>query len=232
MSSHTGDAKAEGMRAGLPSSQGAGEIIAFRRFQVVPSARQLLVAGQEVEIGGRAFDLLVVLLEARGTVVDKVRIFQRVWPSIAVDESNLRFQMGALRRVLGADRDAIKTVAGRGYMLVDERPVGQAVVLTNEPEGSDLPLSDPSHGTAEEEVDDGRSNIPEMGSASLGVPSSALARIRALERENDCLRRAVADLIIGRLPVTGARIPLPGRRSSLPSPDYRRDVQAKGHELD
>jgi DNA-binding winged helix-turn-helix (wHTH) protein len=232
MSSLTGDDKAEGMRAGLVSSRGSGEILAFRRFQVVPSARQLLVAGHEVEIGGRAFDLLVVLLEARGTVVDKVRIFQRVWPSIAVDESNLRFQMGVLRRVLGADRDAIKTVAGRGYMLVDERPLDQAAVLANEPEGNDLALSDPPHGTTDEEIDDGLSNISEMGGAPLGIPSSALVRIRALEQENDCLRRAVADLIIGRLPVTGARLPLPVRRHSLPSQYYRGDVQAKGHDLD
>lgn len=91
----------------------------FGRFEVIPGARQLLADGQPIEIGGRAFDLLIVLLRARGTVVAKDEIVQWVWPTTVVEESNLRFQMAALRRALGPDRDMIKTVTGRGYLLTD-----------------------------------------------------------------------------------------------------------------
>jgi DNA-binding winged helix-turn-helix (wHTH) protein len=64
------------------------------------------------------------LVQARGTVVTKEVIARQVWPSTIVEESNLRFQMACLRKALGVDRDLIKTVPGRGYLLaadVDEQ---------------------------------------------------------------------------------------------------------------
>jgi DNA-binding winged helix-turn-helix (wHTH) protein len=95
--------------------------IAFRKFVVLPAARALLRGGVPVEIGGRAFDLLLTLLHARGAVVGKEEIVRQVWPTTFVDQGNLRYQMVMLRKALGADRDLIKTVTGRGYLLIDER---------------------------------------------------------------------------------------------------------------
>lgn len=83
----------------------------------MPRARQLLVDGRPVTVSSRAFDILMVLVEAPGTLVTKVEIMSRVWPSTQVEESNLRVQMAALRAVLGEDRDIIKTVPGRGYVF-------------------------------------------------------------------------------------------------------------------
>lgn len=94
--------------------------IAFRHFVALPSARTLLLRGMPVELGGRAFDLLLVLLRARGTIVGKDQLMREVWPDIFVDHGNLRFQMATLRKALGEDRDLIKTVTGRGYLLIDE----------------------------------------------------------------------------------------------------------------
>lgn len=95
--------------------------IHFRDLVAKPAARLLLRRQRPVKIGGRAFDLLIVLLRARGSVVPKSRIMQAVWPGTFVAEGNLRFQMAMLRKALGRDRDLIKTVIGRGYMLADER---------------------------------------------------------------------------------------------------------------
>ena len=106
-------------------------IIRFRRFQVLPGARQLLADGDPVELGSRAFDLLVVLLEARGSLITKDEIMRRVWPSTVVDECNLRVQMSALRKVLGEDREVIKTIPGRGYVF--------ALDLAGAPEPNALP---------------------------------------------------------------------------------------------
>jgi DNA-binding response OmpR family regulator len=94
----------------------------FRRFSVFPHARQLLLDGRPVEIGGRAFDLLIVLLEAQGALVTKNDILKRVWPSMVVEDCNLRFQVGALRKALGQDGDIIKTIVRRGYMLASGDP--------------------------------------------------------------------------------------------------------------
>lgn len=95
----------------------------FGRWCLVPAARLLLREGEPVEVGSRAFDLLHLLVSKRGVVVEKDAITRFVWPSTIVEESNLRFQMAALRRVLGAERSLIKTIPGRGYIFaIDYRP--------------------------------------------------------------------------------------------------------------
>ena len=58
-----------------------------------------------------------MLLESRGSLITKDEIMRRVWPSTVVDECNLRVQMSALRKVLGEDREVIKTIPGRGYVF-------------------------------------------------------------------------------------------------------------------
>ncbi len=109
-------------------------VIRFARFSVVPRARQLLVDGQPIELGGRAFDLLTVLIATPGFLITKKEIMSRVWPDTVVDESNLKVQMSALRRVLNADRDVIKTVHGRGYVFTSE-----VTAASIEPDALDRP---------------------------------------------------------------------------------------------
>src|SRR5512136_2776284 len=72
-------------------------------------------AARPVEIGARAFDLLLVLVENPGRLVTKATLLERVWPRLVVDENNLPAQIAALRRVLGPG--AIRTVPGFGYRL-------------------------------------------------------------------------------------------------------------------
>jgi len=93
----------------------------FRQFVLLPGKRLLLKEGRKVDIGSRAFDLLTLLVQSRGSIVAKDRIVSTVWPTTTVEESNLRLQVTAVRRVLGEDRDLIKTVPGRGYLFVAEQ---------------------------------------------------------------------------------------------------------------
>jgi predicted ATPase/DNA-binding winged helix-turn-helix (wHTH) protein len=92
----------------------------FGRFKVVPHRRELIVDGKVIALGGRAFDALLVLIDAGGTVIDKDELMRRVWPDQIVEENNLQAQISALRRALGPDRDLIRTVAGRGYQFTGE----------------------------------------------------------------------------------------------------------------
>jgi DNA-binding winged helix-turn-helix (wHTH) protein len=87
----------------------------FGRSRVLLRQRQLLVDGVPVELGARAFDLLLALLEANGALVTKDELLGRVWPGIVVAEENLKTQVSALRKALGADRELIRTDFGRGY---------------------------------------------------------------------------------------------------------------------
>jgi DNA-binding response OmpR family regulator len=91
--------------------------IRFGPFCVHPRSRKLFADGQPVDLGSRAFDLLIVLLEAQGALVSKDSIMQRLWPTTVVEECNLRQQMAFLRKALGGFRDAIKTIPGRGYIF-------------------------------------------------------------------------------------------------------------------
>jgi DNA-binding response OmpR family regulator len=101
----------------------------FRRFCVLPASRTLLCDDRPVTIGSRAFDLLTILLRARGTVVEKADIVKGVWPSTIVDDCNLKFQVAALRKALGADGDIIKTIVGRGYLFAADA-IGGGVAFT------------------------------------------------------------------------------------------------------
>ena len=94
--------------------------IEFGRFAVLPHRRELLAEGRPVELGGRAFDVLMALIEASGVVVSKDMLMERVWPNRIVEENSLQAQISALRRALGADRDLIRTIAGRGYQFAGE----------------------------------------------------------------------------------------------------------------
>ena len=101
--------------ANRSSSAIADAALEFGRFRVLLRRRQLIADGAPVDLGARAFDLLLVLLEADGLLVSKEELLSRVWPGIVVAEENLKVQVSALRRALGADRDVIRTEFGRGY---------------------------------------------------------------------------------------------------------------------
>src|SRR5712675_2967682 len=94
--------------------------IEFGRFRILPHRRELLAESQPLELGGRAFDVLMVLIEASGAVVSKDALMHGVWPDRIVEENNLQAQISSLRRTFGADRDLIRTVAGRGYQFTGE----------------------------------------------------------------------------------------------------------------
>src|SRR6516162_7048585 len=106
------------MAAVDPRSE-APAVVEFGRFRVLTRRREILADGRPIELGGRAFDLLVALIEANGAVIGKGALISRVWPGRIIEEDNLRAQIRALRRAL-ADRNLIRTVAGRGYQLTAE----------------------------------------------------------------------------------------------------------------
>ncbi|MBK7331623.1 MAG: winged helix-turn-helix domain-containing protein [Betaproteobacteria bacterium] len=85
----------------------------FDRFELRPAERALRADGQPVKLGGRAFDMLVALVERRDRVVGKHELMDIVWPKLVVEENNLQAQVVALRKLMGPA--AIATVPGRGY---------------------------------------------------------------------------------------------------------------------
>jgi DNA-binding winged helix-turn-helix (wHTH) protein len=106
-------------------ANGARELVLrVGRWTIDPHTRQLAIDGQPAPVGERAFDLLMVLAAAAGTVVATDTLLRRVWPGRVVEENNLHVHVAALRKLLGPD--VIRTVSGRGYQLTPPPDDGPA----------------------------------------------------------------------------------------------------------
>jgi predicted ATPase/DNA-binding winged helix-turn-helix (wHTH) protein len=110
--------------------------IAFGRFEVLPDRRDVLADGRQVKLGGRAFDVLMALIEARGAVVSKEALMARVWPGRIIQENSLGSQIAALRAAFGAERALIRTVSGRGYQFT-----GEICFLSESPEKAEAGMA-------------------------------------------------------------------------------------------
>jgi len=94
------------------------DMIELGRFQIDLELRTLWCDSERVPLGSRAFDILAMVVKAGGRLVTKDELMDAVWPNTIVEENNIQVHLSALRKILGADRDLILTVPGRGYRLV------------------------------------------------------------------------------------------------------------------
>jgi TolB-like protein/DNA-binding winged helix-turn-helix (wHTH) protein len=115
----------------------------FGPFRLIPTERQLLRDNDRVSLTPKCFDLLVVLVENSGHLIEKGELLKRIWPDSYVEEANLSVNMSALRRALGeepSETQYIETVPRRGYRFL--APVREhwddAASISHQPhEGSD-----------------------------------------------------------------------------------------------
>lgn len=104
-----------------PSESGPAHELSFGRFRLLPQQRTLLDGAEPVRLGGRAFDLLLALVQRAGEVVSREELEARVWQKTVVEETSLRVHISALRKALGeaeGGRRFIVNVPGRGYSFV------------------------------------------------------------------------------------------------------------------
>src|SRR5436190_5208254 len=85
----------------------------FGRCELNPVTRQVLVDGAPAALGGRAFDVLLALVERSERLVTKDELLEIAWPGLVVEENNLQVQISSLRKLLGPQ--VISTIPGRGY---------------------------------------------------------------------------------------------------------------------
>ena len=97
------------------------EKFGFGPFLLDCERRELSRDGVRVPLGGRALEILCELASARGDVVSKDRLFERVWPGLSVEDGNIHVHISGLRKALddgAAGQSFIVTVPGRGYRLI------------------------------------------------------------------------------------------------------------------
>ena len=94
----------------------------FDEFRVDPQQRVLRLRDEPIALTPKAFDVLLLLIQANGQVVSKNELMQAVWPDSFVEESNLTQTVFMLRKALGetANQRYILTVQGRGYRFAPE----------------------------------------------------------------------------------------------------------------
>ena len=93
----------------------------FGPFTLDPVKRVLLRQGHSVAVTPRALDVLIALVERRGSALTKEELLLRVWGDAAVEENNLSVSISVLRKALGEgvrDHRFILTLSRRGYSFV------------------------------------------------------------------------------------------------------------------
>src|SRR6202045_3231065 len=95
--------RAQGRQLGYESGGGGGDL----------ARRELRARGVPVPIGGRAFEIIEVLVQSAGELVSKNDLSARIWPGAIVEDNTLQFHISAIRKALGPDRRILKTASGR-----------------------------------------------------------------------------------------------------------------------
>jgi DNA-binding winged helix-turn-helix (wHTH) protein/Flp pilus assembly protein TadD len=110
------------------SATGNRRIYCFSGFRLDAGQRILQRDAGLVPITPKAVDVLIILVERAGEVVDKETLFRLAWPDTIVVESSLTKIICLLRKTLDEDTatSVIQTVSKRGYRFtaaVTEEPV-------------------------------------------------------------------------------------------------------------
>ncbi len=120
----------------------------FGPYHLDSVKRLLYRNGESVHLTPKALEILLLLVERRGEIVEKDEIIRRVWRETIVEEGNLSVHISSLRKALGEnlhEHQYIITHPGRGYRFVAEvtQTKTDGLAQSIEPAGGALPLSSP-----------------------------------------------------------------------------------------
>jgi predicted ATPase/DNA-binding winged helix-turn-helix (wHTH) protein len=96
----------------------ANLVYACDQWEIDLGRRELRAGGIPVPLGGRAFEVVTVLVQSASEFVTKDHLMERVWPGAVVGEGTIHVHISAVRKALGPDRGLLKTASGRGYRLL------------------------------------------------------------------------------------------------------------------
>lgn len=90
----------------------------FGEFRLDAYERTLQKNGEPIHLTPRIFDLLLVMVENAGRVLEHDELLDKVWEGAFVEQTNLKKSVSTLRQALGESPEAsrfIKTIPRRGY---------------------------------------------------------------------------------------------------------------------
>lgn len=92
----------------------------FGPFRIDVAERLLRRDGESIPLTPKAFDLLLMLVENKGHLLEKDELMKMLWPNTFVEEANLSNNISQLRKALSIDpvHQYIETVPRRGYRFI------------------------------------------------------------------------------------------------------------------
>jgi DNA-binding winged helix-turn-helix (wHTH) protein len=88
----------------------------FGEFRLDPVGRVFTRQDQPIALTPKSFDLLMLLVDRRGRVLERGELIRELWPDTIVEEANLTFQVSTLRKAFGENGSKwIETVPKHGY---------------------------------------------------------------------------------------------------------------------
>ncbi|WP_173088537.1 winged helix-turn-helix domain-containing protein [Devosia sp. 1635] len=158
------------------------DIVEFGPFRLHVSGRLLQADGVSVNVGSRALDLLIALVEQAGEVLSQRELIARAWPGLVVDEANVRVNIASLRKSLGDGRNGaryIVNVPGRGYSFV--APVTRTQLGSSSQEGEETWTFDPQ-SPSQPPAFVGERSLPEALTRLIGRDSSVSTVVELLTK--------------------------------------------------
>ena len=117
------------------NSAAAGPLYQFDGF-VLDLTRGILsdAKGEELPLRRKSFDLLHLLVENRGRLLDRDTIGQAIWSDVTVTDDSITQCVGDIRRALG-DREQrmLKTMRRRGYIFDANIAAPENLLLRDKP---------------------------------------------------------------------------------------------------
>ena len=137
-------------------------IYEFGPYRLDTAERVLMRDDQPVALAPKAFDVLLMLVESSGHIVEKDELMNRVWANSFVEEGNLKVTVSVLRKALEGGQ-YIETVPHRGYrfvasvkelttesatLLVRERTTSSVTIEESEEDEEQEPAKTPAKRTS------------------------------------------------------------------------------------
>jgi DNA-binding winged helix-turn-helix (wHTH) protein len=107
----------------MASLANRGSVYRFGTFEVLAASREIFRHGHRVKLQDQPFQLLLLLLENAGEIVDRELIRQHLWPENTFVDfgQSLGTAVTKLRQALGDDADNprfVETIPRRGYRFI------------------------------------------------------------------------------------------------------------------
>ncbi|MBR6800177.1 MAG: response regulator transcription factor [Eubacteriaceae bacterium] len=104
------------LRRTRPSSE--GNVLKFKDLTLNPAARKVSMAGENVSLTTREFDLVCLLMRKKGKVLSRNYILSELWGEDAfVEERIIDSHIRSIRAKLGKCGQYIRSVRGVGYVM-------------------------------------------------------------------------------------------------------------------